>query len=104
MRRVRLYKWSYELANKETNKMARFANTSAEYLAMIANETDDAAFAAYIAAEIKALAVWDAISSGEAKDSAHTNADEMMHLEKLIMAEDKLGWLRAAIDTYEMNT
>jgi hypothetical protein len=84
-------------------QMARFANTSAEYLAMIADETDDAAFAAYIAAEIKALAVWDAIPSGEAKDSAHTNADEMMHLEKLIMSEDKLGWLRAAIDTYEMN-
>ena len=83
--------------------MARYERTAPEYLAMIADEDDDAAFAAYIKAEGAAKRQWDAIAEGEAKDSAHINADEMMHVEKLIMERDRLGWFRAAIDTFNMN-
>ena len=83
--------------------MARYECTSPEYRAMIADENDDAAFAAYVKADCAASKQWDAIPGGEAKDSAYNNADEMMHREKLIMERDRLGWLRAAINTYEMN-
>lgn len=82
--------------------MARYECTSSEYLAMIADENDDAAFAAYLKANSAASKQWDAIPDSEAKDSAHNNADEMMHSEKLIMAADSLGWFRAAISSYEL--
>lgn len=83
--------------------MAINSNASKEYLAMMADETNDAAFTSHLNAEIKAQAKWDAICDGEAKDSAYDNADEMTYAENLIPANDKLGWLRAAIDSYEMN-
>ena len=83
--------------------MTRYEQTSPEYLAMIADEENDAAFFAYIKAEGVAKKQWDAIPEGAAKDSAYENADEMMYVEKLIMERDRLGWLRSAIDTYNLN-
>jgi len=83
--------------------MARYECTSKEHLAMIADKDDDAAFEAYLKANAAASKQWDAIAESEAKDSARINADEMMHVEKLIMPEDSLGWFRAAIDTYNLN-
>ena len=83
--------------------MARYEQTSPEYLAMIADEENDAAFFDYIKAEGAAKKQWDAIPEGDAKDSAYENADEMMYVEKLIMERDRLGWLIAAIGTYNLN-
>jgi len=92
---------------------------SPEYLTMAAAQaTYDAADDATILDAISALEIaerpycdaansakakWDAIPACEAKDSAEMNADDMMYTEKLIPQDDKLGWLRAAISTYELN-
>jgi hypothetical protein len=82
--------------------MAQHELASKEYLALAAADTD-ANFAAYVAAETKARAAWDAIPEGNSKGNAHDNADEMMFTEKLIPADDMLGWFRAAVDTYSLN-
>ncbi len=82
--------------------MAQHELASKEHLALVAADTD-ANFAAYVAAESKARAAWNAIPEGNAKDSAHNNADDVMFTEKLIPADDMLGWLRAAVDTYSLN-
>ena len=81
----------------------RRPNASEEFLAMAADRDNDGALRAYLEAQNKARAEWDAIPEGEAKDSAATNAEEMTYLEKLIPVEDKLGWFRAAIDTYNID-
>ena len=62
----------------------------------------DAAAKAYWAEEAKAKAAWDAIPAGEAKDSAHNNADEMMG-EGMFSFDNRLAWYKAATDTYELN-
>jgi hypothetical protein len=82
--------------------MARNEAASKEFLALAAADTDEN-FAVYLAAETKARAAWNAIPEGNAKDNAHNNADEMMFTEKLIPTDDMLGWLRAAVDTYNIN-
>jgi hypothetical protein len=81
----------------------KFERTSPEYLATLADDDDDEAFLAHLRAETKARAEWDAIPDSEAKDSARINADDMAFTEGLIMPKDVLGWLRAAIDTYNLN-
>jgi hypothetical protein len=96
--------WVYveDKKNERMTEMAHNEAASKEFMALVVSYTD-ANVAAYDAAESKARAEWDAIPEGNSKGNAHDNADEMMHTEKLIPVDDTLGWLRAAIDTYNIN-
>jgi hypothetical protein len=56
--------------------------------------------ARYFEAHDSAEAEWDAIPEGDAKDSAHNNADDMK-AEGLFSANNHLAWYLAAVASYE---